>query len=118
MRTKIGIEIVARQFIAPEFSAPEFDAFEFGMSDFGSLELPIPELPELMDLQDPPYELDQWMPEPSEEIDLYCYETLDDEIFEPVNESSKIFKTPIAAMKVSGPMFDSVYALHPIPCQR
>lgn len=128
MRTQFGTEIVARPPVAPESSARQFDAFDFGMSDFGSLglplselpipELPIPELPELMDLQDPPYELDQWMPEPSEEIDLYCYETLDDEIFEPVNESSKIFKTPIAAMKVSGPMFDSVYALHPIPCQR
>lgn len=82
-------------------------------------ELPIPELPELMDLPDPPYELDlQWLSEPPKEIDLYCYETLDDEIFEPVHGPSAIFKTPIAAMKVSGPMFDSVYALHPIPCQR
>lgn len=108
---------------APEFSAPEFgielNAPEFGAAELPSLELPIPELPELMDLPDPPYELDlQWLPESPEEIDLYCYETLDNEIFEPIPGASTIFKTPIAAMKVSGPMFDSVYALRPIPCQR
>lgn len=109
--------------IVPKFSAPEFgiefDAPGLGTAELPVLELPIPELPELMDLPDPPYELDlQWLPESPEEIDLYCYETLDDEIFEPIPEASAIFKTPIAAMKVSGAAFDSVYALHPIPCQR
>lgn len=70
-------------------------------------------------MPDPPYELDlRWLPESPEELDLYCYETLDDEIFEPAHGASAIFKTPIASMRVAGPMFDSVYALHSIPCQR
>jgi hypothetical protein len=112
MRAQSGI---VQKFPAPEFGI-EFDASE---SELPILELPIPELPELMDLPDPPYELDlQWLPESPEEIDLYCYETLDDEIFEPAHEASAAFKAPIAAMKVSGQMFDSLYALHPIPCQR
>ena len=54
---------------APEFGI-EFDAPGLGTAELPVLELPIPELPELMDLPDPPYELDlQWLPESPEEID-------------------------------------------------
>ncbi len=106
MRTRYGTEIQRAAAPAPRgFEAP--------------LTRPFLELPELVDLPDPPYELGlQWLPESPDEIDLYCYETLDDEIFEPIPEPSPIFKTPAAAMRVSGSMFDPVYALHPVACQR